>query len=578
MTDAAIKFSQTYKEMNLNKELQECQDAAEEGYKLAQLRYEEIKAALAASEIKLSQTDAEQKQVKRIKDTELVAKQKAELQQLSKEIEIIGENLQNLRKQSQYFSIVVYGRTMAGKSTLMEILTNGKGESIGKGSQRTTRDVRTYEWNGLRIMDVPGVCAFSENPEDARVDEKIALEAAKSADLILFLLTSDPPQPDEAEKLAQLKNLGKPVLGVINVKMKFDINEDIDIEDLEERMAQTENIDATIAQFKEFAANHNQDWGGIKFVATHLLSAYQSQGKNLKVFELSRFVEVEKFILDKVRDDGRFLRIKNFVDAVAVPMSKTILKIYEQSGKTLLESDIWLDKRNQLLKWSENFSKRSQERFDNFKKKLSEQLDSAINNFVATHYEDEKAGEHWQQHFQKLKFDEQYKSLLEDLASECDRKRRELSDELKTELPYLGFQNNAQISIELDSTTPVGKYLSAAVGAASFFFAPLLVVGLLGGLFFDGKDKMIRENKKKLRKAITDPSHEVLNEMHNQAIKNFNRKFGQKVSKTFMTCCWNINSCWRGSARVNTKWRGDCSANSATSTPNFWRRRLTSRA
>ena len=45
------------------------------------------------------------------------------------------------------FSITLFGRTMAGKSTLMEILTHGKGESIGKGSQRTTRDVRTYILN-----------------------------------------------------------------------------------------------------------------------------------------------------------------------------------------------------------------------------------------------------------------------------------------------------------------------------------------------------------------------------------------------------------------------------------------------
>ena len=65
------------------------------------------------------------------------------------------EDLQNLRENLSKFSVTLFGRTMAGKSTLMEILTEGDGSSIGKGSQRTTRDVRKYTWNGLEITDVP---------------------------------------------------------------------------------------------------------------------------------------------------------------------------------------------------------------------------------------------------------------------------------------------------------------------------------------------------------------------------------------------------------------------------------------
>ena len=37
------------------------------------------------------------------------------------------------------FTITVFGRTMAGKSTMMEVLTRGDGSSIGHGAQRTTR-------------------------------------------------------------------------------------------------------------------------------------------------------------------------------------------------------------------------------------------------------------------------------------------------------------------------------------------------------------------------------------------------------------------------------------------------------
>lgn len=52
------------------------------------------------------------------------------------------------------FNITVFGRTEAGKSTLMEILTEGDGKSIGFGGQRTTRDVRSYKWNAMKVVDV----------------------------------------------------------------------------------------------------------------------------------------------------------------------------------------------------------------------------------------------------------------------------------------------------------------------------------------------------------------------------------------------------------------------------------------
>ncbi len=534
---------------SIERELVKCKQSAEEGYLLAQGKYSDIKKTLNDAENQLSKTDSEQRKVKRIQNTELVKKQKEELRRLTSEVLKIGDALQNLRGRMKDFSIVVYGRTMAGKSTLMEILTHGNGKSIGKGSQRTTLDVRDYYWQGLRIWDVPGISAFSEDAKEARVDESKALEAAKSADLILFLLTSDAPQPDEAEKLAQLKNLGKPVLGVINVKMNFNINDEFDIEDLEEEMAKTANINAAINQFKQFAVNHNQDWNGIKFVATHLLSAYQSQDKNPKVFALSRFAEVEEFILDKVRRDGRFLRIKTFADAVAVPMSNIILKIYEHSAANLRASDIWFEKRKELDEWHEKFLKRSQERLDNLGNRLSEELESAIYNFVENHYEDQQAGENWQRRFQSLKFNEKYQEFLKGEAAECGRKLKELSDELTQELKF-AFKDNVRTNIRLDETTPWGEYfaggigalggLAAGAGAAGFLasraigavFPPLGialgVISVLGYIFSDSAEEKKRKNQQKLFDAINEPSYKILGEMHSQVVDILNKEILQK--------------------------------------------------
>lgn len=123
------------------------------------------------------------------------------------------EDLNSLKERLSKFSVTLFGRTMAGKSTLMEILTEGDGSSIGKGAQRTTLDVRTYNWNGLEIKDLPGIGAFGG--ED---DENVAFNAAKTADLILFLITDDAPQAVEAECFSRIVELGKPIIGIMNVK------------------------------------------------------------------------------------------------------------------------------------------------------------------------------------------------------------------------------------------------------------------------------------------------------------------------------------------------------------------------
>lgn len=96
----------------------------------------------------------------------------------------------NLAKQKQSldcFNVMLFGRTMAGKSTIREAITRGDGRTIGKGAQRTTRDVREDEWNNLRIIDTPGFGAYN-----GQEDTKIAHEILEQSDVVLFMLNSPP--------------------------------------------------------------------------------------------------------------------------------------------------------------------------------------------------------------------------------------------------------------------------------------------------------------------------------------------------------------------------------------------------
>ena len=116
---------------------------------------------------------------------------------MEEEHERLRQEVERKAQKLDTFHLTLFGRTMTGKSTLMEILTKGDGKSIGNGAQRTTRDVRSYEWQELTVTDVPGVAAF-----DGDCDEQIAHDATTDADLVLFMITDDDPQASEAEHLA----------------------------------------------------------------------------------------------------------------------------------------------------------------------------------------------------------------------------------------------------------------------------------------------------------------------------------------------------------------------------------------
>ena len=80
---------------------------------------------------------------------------------MEEEHERLRREVERKAKKLDTFNLTLFGRTMSGKSTLMEILTKGDGKSIGIGAQRTTRDVRSYEWQGLTCNGMfPGVAAF----------------------------------------------------------------------------------------------------------------------------------------------------------------------------------------------------------------------------------------------------------------------------------------------------------------------------------------------------------------------------------------------------------------------------------
>lgn len=485
--------------------LHECQAYAQKGYDIASNTWNTIHQALLAEERKVKKVDKQQGKISRLADEELIKKKKQGLASFMEMDKELKQDLSYLQKQQKEFSVLVFGRTMVGKSTLMEIMTHGRGTSIGNGSQRTTLDVRDYHWQGMKITDVPGIASF-----DGREDDRLALEAAKAADLILFLISDDGVQQEEAKNLAELRRLGKPVLGIINVKLGITEQvRSLDMKRLRNKMAERERIETICNQFRQFAGNFQQDWGDLTFVPVHLKAAYLGQDKNPELWEVSNFTEVESYILSKVQQDGCFLRIKTFLDRVIIPLQGRMEMLYENSGSSLTEAFEYQKKCQELAEWNKIFVEDSQEKFDNLYKRLHNKLANGIAEFAEYNYDNEDAGEDWKEYLQEeLKLEADCMSFLQERSNKCSRKRRELMDSLKTELTFAGVNVEFE-DISMDSITDTQLLGTIAGGALALVFPVAgIAVTLINWLFGSSKEEKIREAKAKLRDALQDAMDE----------------------------------------------------------------------
>lgn len=485
--------------------LHECQAYAQKGYDIASNTWNTIHQALLAEERKVKKVDKQQGRISRLADEELIKKKKQGLASFMEMDKELKQDLSYLQKQQKEFSVLVFGRTMVGKSTLMEIMTHGSGASIGNGSQRTTMDVRDYHWKGMKITDVPGIASF-----DGREDDRLALEAAKAADLILFLISDDGVQQEEAKNLAELRRLGKPVLGIINVKLGITEQvRSLDMKRLRNKMAERERIETICNQFRQFAGNFQQDWGDLTFVPVHLKAAYLGQDKNPELWEVSNFTAVEDYILSKVKRDGCFLRIKTFLDRVIIPLQGRMEMLYENSSSSLTEAFEYQKKCQELIEWKKAFKADSQRKKANLRKRLQRKLARGIRDFAEDNYDNEDAGKDWKKYLKKeLKLEADCMSFLQERANKCTRKRRELMDSLRTELTFAGV--NAEFDdISMDSITDT-KLLGTIAGGALTIVCPVagIAVTLFNWLFGSSKEEKIREAQEELQEQLQDAMDE----------------------------------------------------------------------
>ena len=420
---------------DLNSALARCRQSAQNGYEIASAQLGIIERTLcsAREETERSVTLLNGKSVYLADLNRLLSRQIKDICKAFDELsEQPREQLKKLHGNLSSFNITLFGRTMAGKSTLMEVLTHGDGKAIGNGAQRKTRDIRSYEWNGLRITDVPGIGAFN-----GQKDEDIAFEAAKNADMILFLMTDDGVQSQEAECFRSILELGKPVLCIMNVKASVDISEDVRYitEDIDEAF-QIPRLEEIRRQFVGFGSLAGQDWRAVPFVYTHLRSAFLAQQtkdpqKAAVLNAASRIRNLKNAIAQRVATHGEFYRVKTFIDAVAAPIGSAVDLLLEQSCLNELQGDMIKDKKKALHKWIERFEKSAYDRVVSDAEELKSKMYSDASDFAARNISSKEINAKWDKYLKELKLNERGKELMNELSQQAEGEIRELTRSMK---------------------------------------------------------------------------------------------------------------------------------------------------
>ena len=80
--------------------------------------------------------------------------------------------------------IVFAGQYSAGKSSLLKVMTGREDIEIGAGI--TTQQVQQFDWDGIEIIDTPGIHTELRPDHDA-----LTYEAISSADLLVFVITNE---------------------------------------------------------------------------------------------------------------------------------------------------------------------------------------------------------------------------------------------------------------------------------------------------------------------------------------------------------------------------------------------------
>lgn len=439
-------FSKNNKINNLESALKACCKADKEGYNEAIVYLNNLRISVEeASNIITECVDGMKKY--HVNDKNLIQNIRKQLQivqdEFKKSYYTTQINLKNKKDTSSTFNITLFGKTKVGKSTLMEILTHGDGSHMGKGAQRTTTDVRSYQWKGMSVTDVPGIEAYGGEEDDAKAEE-----AARYADLIIFMIESGQPEAMEADWMVKLKRMDKSIVCICNFKQrlgngindeyfKFLLSNPKRLKNLETKML---NLGELIEQFNTFLHDKLPN-EHVNFLVTHLLAKFYSQqkeyiSKKQELERISRFSFVEQSIIDEVYKNGVLHKKKSYLSIIDAPLYEQMNQLFAFSAEAYGQFCIIQDKESQFKDWCNSFNKNEKRRILGVIEQEYAKIKNSIPGFIERYLEEDNIGKIWEKHLKQFSIDASIKKCLINIDEKLTEKQRDIFSELETEMNF----------------------------------------------------------------------------------------------------------------------------------------------
>lgn len=133
-------------------------------------------------------------------------------EQLKRKVQEAGIDIQAETSEESGIRLVFAGQYSAGKSSILKMLTGRKDISIG--ADITTQKAHVYDWNGIEVIDTPGIHTQLRPDHD-----EISYKAIASADMLVFVITNelfDSYMANHFRKLAIDKDKAGEMILVVN--------------------------------------------------------------------------------------------------------------------------------------------------------------------------------------------------------------------------------------------------------------------------------------------------------------------------------------------------------------------------
>ena len=469
---------------------------------------------------------------------------------VKKDIEAASDALTKKKKRLEKFTVALFGRTMAGKSTIREAITHGNGESIGKGAQRTTRDIKEYEWNYLRIIDTPGIGAYK-----GETDSAYARSVIDESDVLLFLVSSDGIQETSFGEMSRLRGQNKPIIFVLN--MMRDMNRSVYRRKFLRSPASVMDKQAIKGHTSRTRKIASDELGmrDVKIVPVHAQAAFlatrpEHASDSDTLHQASGMGDLLNVLIDEVLQRGTVRRLQTLLDGTIVQLMDFEERLHNEQKEMHCVAKHLKDNFEKLNHWFDGYIGTMDQRIEHHVSKVLRPLRDSVSTFVDENIERSDVEARWRSKVESLNIDGKMDNFGKQIEDEIQGHLEEFNRQVAIDYKLLGTFNKNNIkgpaqynpsdtkrtlgrvaagSTLLTSVAAVAVYL----GAANFWNPVGWIAGVVAGVcgflawFSSDREKKLQRQKNKAAKQL----REQISSMEQNIVKNTKTWFYKNITR-----------------------------------------------